>query len=361
MTDTLNISIVLGSFRIGGTEKVMINLANGIAEKNIKCTLVALDRTGPLRSQISSKVNIVSLDELRARNAIRKFRNFLRTENPDVIIVSQTHVQIMAMLAVKWEKWKGKIILNEHSLFSYNNSSSFNKLLAKYLFNRADAITSVSKSVAVNFVENFPSLKSKVSVIHNAAFEDKILDLKNVAFHPDTKLPVILAVGRLTVSKNYKLLLDAFALVLKKKHAQLIFLGNGSEQSELAACAERLNISSNVTFRGSVENPYSYMKHCSVFVLTSAYEGLPTVLIEALACGCNIVCTEIPGGAGEILLDGKLGTIVPSNASKLADAIIINLKEKTGAAQKLIRAKEFSTDIAVFKYLSLINHLREEQ
>ncbi len=342
---------------MGGAEKVMIRLANGFAGKNLKCSVVVLDDNGPLKSLLVPNVQIVNLNVDRARQGVKPFRKFLKSENPDVLIVSQTHIQIMTLLAVKWENWKGKVFLNEHSLFSFNNTKPLNKLLGKYLFGRADAVTAVSESVAADFADNFPLLRRKISVIHKAAFDPEIFSLKDVAIELDTTVPVVLTAGRLTSSKNYKLLLDAIAIVLKSVSVRLVFLGDGNSREELQNYAIRLGISSNVIFEGNVENPYSYMSRCKVFVMTSTYEGLPTVLIEALACGCNIVCTESAGGINEILLNGTLGQIVSPDAEALAMAIMKSLKSVSETSQKVLRAKEFGADIAVFKYLSLINHI----
>ncbi len=213
MNDPLHIAIVFGSLRTGGAEIVMIRLANSLAEMNVRCNLVVLNDSGPLRSLISPAVNVVNLNASRARKGVYQFRKFLRIHNPDVLIISQTHIQIMALLAIKWDGWKGKVILNEHSLFTQNNKL-VNKWYAKSLFRRADAVTAVSKAVADDYVKNFPSMSQWVLVINNAAFNPDILKLKSEQINMDSGLPFILSAGRLTASKNFKLLIDAFEVVL---------------------------------------------------------------------------------------------------------------------------------------------------
>jgi glycosyltransferase involved in cell wall biosynthesis len=282
----------------------------------------------------------------------------LEGNNPDVIIVSQAHIQLMAMLAIKLSRWKGKVILNEHSLISFNTKSKLQKLLMNMLFRYADAITAVSNTVADDFKLNFPSLKKKLSVIYNASFNEGILVKSREEIKSGPAVPLILAAGRLTASKNYRLLLDAFKLCHDRMNSRLIILGDGEMRSELESYAESLGLSNDVAFMGHVQNPYAYMTKCKVFVMTSDYEGLPTVLIEALACCCNIVCTKGAGGAHEILSEGKYGVIVDNDAQKLARAMADSSTITANCNEKLKRAMEFGTGHAVSKYVELINLIK---
>ena len=109
---------------------------------------------------------------------------------------------------------------------------------------------------------------------------------------------------------------------------------------------------------GFVDNPYKYMKHSSVFVLSSRWEGLPTVLIEALALGLPVVSTDCPSGPAEILEGGKWGKLVPVGSPEaLANAILEALNDERGKGMQ--RAKEFSLDRIVNKYVALIQELEQ--
>ena len=138
----------------------------------------------------------------------------------------------------------------------------------------------------------------------------------------------------------------------------MLLLGDGEIRNDLMQYAISKKIAEHVIFKGTVSNPYSYMKRSSVFVQTSSFEGLPTVLIEALACCCNIVCAESRGGAGEVLTDKVYGRIVPPDAQLLADAIIDSFGDKNNCDEKLKRAKDFGVEKAVEKYLELIGRLQ---
>ena len=110
------------------------------------------------------------------------------------------------------------------------------------------------------------------------------------------------------------MLLRAFALLLERRPARLVILGEangGTGRQELERLATRLGIAKQVSLPGMVDNPFAYMAQADVFALSSAWEGMPGVLIEAMASGCPVVSTDCPGGSREILEDGALGALVP--------------------------------------------------
>jgi glycosyltransferase involved in cell wall biosynthesis len=109
---------------------------------------------------------------------------------------------------------------------------------------------------------------------------------------------------------------------------------------------------------GFVDNPFAFMAKASVFVLSSAWEGLPTVLIEALACGCPVVATDCRSGPREILDNGRYGRLVPvGDHEALARAILETLDNPdfpVTREERIQRALEFSLDAAVEKYLQIL-------
>jgi glycosyltransferase involved in cell wall biosynthesis len=106
-----------------------------------------------------------------------------------------------------------------------------------------------------------------------------------------------------------------------------------------------------------VQNPYAYMSHASAFVLSSRHEGLPTVLIEAMACGCPVVATDCPSGPKEILESGKYGSLVAiGNSVTLADAMVQALEAPVSRDVLVERGMYFSTERAVSEYLGLMHY-----
>jgi glycosyltransferase involved in cell wall biosynthesis len=123
--------------------------------------------------------------------------------------------------------------------------------------------------------------------------------------------PVILAAGRLTAQKDYSMLIRAFARVRQVRPARLMILGEGEDRPILEELARQLGVEQDVSLPGFVMNPYPYMAHAALFVLSSRWEGLPTVLVEALYCGAPLIATDCPSGPREILRDGQYGQLVP--------------------------------------------------
>jgi glycosyltransferase involved in cell wall biosynthesis len=133
-----------------------------------------------------------------------------------------------------------------------------------------------------------------------------------------------------------------------------VLLGEGELRPELEALARSLGISSDTDMPGFDPNPFRFMARAAVYVLSSDWEGLPTALIEAMACGCPVVATDCVGGPREILNDGELGLIAPRGDVKaLAAAIMATLDAPGDASARIARAQDFSLDRAVDRYLAV--------
>ena len=201
----------------------------------------------------------------------------------------------------------------------------------------------------------------KVRVVYNPVVDRELIakaksSLDNPWFEPGNP-PVFLAVGRLTEQKDFLTLIKAFAMLRKQRLARLIILGEGECRSELEAMIKTLEISEDVCLPGFVQNPYAYMSHASAFVLSSRHEGLPTVLIEAMACGCPVVSTDCPSGPKEILESGKYGSLVAiGNSVALADAMIQTLEVPVSRDVLVERGMYFSNERAVSEYLKLLHY-----
>jgi glycosyltransferase involved in cell wall biosynthesis len=108
-----------------------------------------------------------------------------------------------------------------------------------------------------------------------------------------------------------------------------------------------------VGFEGFVANPFAYMSRASVFVLSSAWEGLPSVLIQAMACGCPVVSTDCPSGPSEILERGVFGPLVPVGATRSPKRSSgCSARRRTASVRR--RADDFSVDRVAERYLAVM-------
>lgn len=145
----------------------------------------------------------------------------------------------------------------------------------------------------------------------------------------------------------------AFALLRKRRPVRLAILGEGSERAHLERLADELEIKRDVWLPGFIENPYRYIKRCSVLALSSRWEGLALVLVEGMALGVPVVSTDCPSGPREVLQGGKWGRLVPvSNSASLAQALEESLDEPIVApAEALAR---FDVERVVSQYLRVL-------
>lgn len=362
--NSIHVAFVIGSMRAGGAERATLNLINGLSQRGMSIDLVLLSSKGEFFNEISKSIHIVSLNKSRTIYSVNTFQNYLKENNPDIIVAIQNHIQLLVLLSIKFSHWKGKIILNEQSTYSRNVTGikgRIQKLLSKYLFQSAHVITSVSKGVKEDFTKSFPALQLKNNVIPNAIITDQFDEYKNHTvkhhFFEEGK-GVVVTAGRLVKSKNFALLLKAFAVAKKEMDIKLIILGDGPELFSLQQIAAKLNISDDVSFQGYVPYPSHYFSKASVFVLSSDYEGLPAVIIEALACGCKIVSTNCENGPAEILANGDYGWLVPVGEVKaLSLSILTALKTEIDSNKLIERSKEFHQKKVVEQYESLFNEL----
>jgi glycosyltransferase involved in cell wall biosynthesis len=234
----------------------------------------------------------------------------------------------------------------------------------RYGYLTADAIVAVSNGVADDLATTAKIPRQRISTIYNPVVGPDILDLAEEPLdHPwfdRDAPPVILAAGRISPQKDYSTLIRAFSRVHAKRKVRLIILGaegHGCADyvQEVRSLASQHPIAEDVLFAGFVANPFAYMARASLFVLSSAYEGLPGVLIQALACGCPVVSTDCPSGPMEILDGGRYGALVPvGNETAMAEAIATTLDNPIDAAVLKARADYFSIDQAIDGYLRLL-------
>ncbi len=228
--------------------------------------------------------------------------------------------------------------------------------LLKAHFNSVDRVVAVSSAIKADLVENFDIDPDRVVVMKNAVDVAGVSRMAQEAATEvdwDDGVPTIVFVGRLERVKGLDTLFAALARVLGKTRVRCVLVGDGSQRGYLAALAKHLGIDDAIAFVGSQANPFRFMSRASVFVLPSLSEGLPTVLIEAMACGCPVIATDIAGGAvRELLLDGECGVIVPSEDSDaLADAIEALLGDEQRRTQLsaagAARAHEFDIEVII--------------
>ncbi len=356
------IAFFLAELHGGGAERVAVNLIKGLAQRKLLLELVLAEAEGPYLSQVPSHVNLVNLSAGRVLKAIWPLTRYLKQHSPQVLISHEAHANVIAAIACLLAGVNTRLIVVEHDTLSatpaYNLKARLVPPLMRWVYYRADRIIGVSQAAATDLQTCLPHLSSRVRAIYNPVVDQELLTRSRQAVtHPwliNLEQPVYLGVGRLTPQKDFATLIRAFAEVRNNQSARLIVLGEGEQRPELEALVSELNLTQDVDLPGFTDNPYAYMRQASALVLSSRWEALPTVLIEAMACGCPVIATRCPSGPEEILAGGQYGPLVePGDSQAMATAMmeVLNLQSQVDV---VARAMQFSVEQSVDAYLQLM-------
>lgn len=359
------VAIFTPSLRGGGAEKNMLKLANNLVEYGLPVDLVLAQVEGAYLSEVNPKINIVDLKSSRIILSIFPLIKYLRTNQPDVLISVQDHTNIVTLWAKKIAQVSTKIVVTVRNTLSLGAKvspklrSRLLPTLIHYFYPWADAIVAVSEGVADDLAQTTNLPRNSISVIYNPIVTPQLLELAQESIdHPwfaQGEPPVILGVGRLTKQKDFPSLIKAFALIAPQCDARLMILGEGKDRPELEALVQSLNLTERVSLPGFMSNSYAYMKKAALFVLSSAWEGLPTVLIEAMAVGTPVVATDCKSGPAEILKQGQYGDLIPvGHVEALAEAMLKNLQQPLSSEVLQNRALDFSGEKSLRQYLDLL-------
>ncbi|MGF1491699.1 MAG: glycosyltransferase [Microcoleaceae cyanobacterium] len=317
----------------GGAERVMFNLANGLIEQQVRVDFVVGSAWGSHVKKVPDQVKLVDLKATGVRQTTFALTNYLKQEKPNSLLSAQHFANEMAIWAKRLARVSTTVVVSEHNTLSraIQHTTRLRSYLIprfiRYFYPWADEIVAVSKGVAHDLAKNTGLPADRIQTIYNSVVTPEVLEKARMSvdhpwFNPGEP-PVILGVGKLEAQKDFPNLIQAFAQVREQQAARLMILGWGPDQSRLENLAKQLGVADDVALPGYVDNPYPYMANAKVFVLSSAWEGLPTVLIEAMAVGTPVVSTDCPSGPGEILDQGQYGLLCPVGDSQaLAQAIL---------------------------------------
>lgn len=364
------ISLFIADMGGGGAERVFANLAKAFSEQGYAVDLVV----GSLRGatyleEIPNQVKLVDLKMSRMALGGAKLIRYLRDEKPAVVLVTRIHSNCLAVLSKQISGLNIRIVVQAPNMLAPLLLSQrpfkrvFMAACVRYCYRRADHVVAVSQGVADELKQTFGIRKEKLSVIHSPIISKAMLKMAAESLdHPwfkEGEPPVILAVGRLTTQKNLETLIRAFARVRQKVKARLMILGEGEDRAALEALAAQLDLAGDFSLPGFQKNPFCFMARARLFVLSSIREGLPGVLIQALACGCPVLSTDCPSGPREILQDGRLGQLVPvGDDATMAEAILGSLREERLPGCHLDALQTFTVENAAREHLRVL--LREQ-
>lgn len=371
------IAIFVSSWPRGAIQRQMLNLAGEFHRLGHAITLLGARIDGPLPPDVPP-LQVVNLETPLARlPGVRRQKRYrvpaclpglvayLRQRRPDALLAAGEYPNLVALWARKLARVPTRVVVSERVHLSTSAGSDRRRRkwllprLVRWSYPGAAGITAVSAGVAQDLAMLTGLAPERIVAIHNPVVTAALLarsrePLDDPWFAPGAQ-PVVLNVAQLRIQKDQPMLLRAFARLRQRRPARLLILGEGNQRATLEAQIQELGLRDDVRLAGYVPNPLPYMRRAAVFALSSAWEGLPNVLVEALVCGCPVVSTDCPSGPREILDGGRFGRLVPvGDEAAFAHALDAACAETPDRAALEKRGLEFSADKAAACYLRVL-------
>jgi glycosyltransferase involved in cell wall biosynthesis len=397
------IAVLMPDLHGGGVQKMTLALAAALSDHGHEVDIVVYEAAGELEPMVLPQLTVrhltpgslrrgrllalkadpgafpcLVLPVLLARKPARTLvylealAAYLRERRPDALLAAAPHQNLEAIWAKRLAGVPTRVLISERTVpsqvlpMSPMWRSRFLPPLMLRAYQQADVIVSVSRRLGDDLAEVTGIPRDRITTIYNPVVGPEIDALAaEPVQHPwfaPGEPPVILGMGRLSAQKDFPTLIRAFARVRARRRVRLVIFGAAKDpakteqrRGEIKALAQQLGVGEDVDAPGFTPNPFAYMARAALFVLSSRYEGLPGVLIQALASGCPVVSTDCPSGPMEILDDGRWGPLVPvGDDAAIAAAIEQVLDDPLPAEALKARAQEFSVDRAVQRYLKVL-------
>lgn len=358
----MRIGFFISQILYGGAEMVLVNLANEFAGNHYNVVLITNTRED-LEPEVDGRIRRYVLAEEPGKsylpNAINnqlRLRRIIHEQHLDVVVAFMGGALFHGVLATIGTKAKSIISIRNDPAATFKTLKK--RILAKTVLPMASFCVFQTEQAR----EWFPrKLQNKSIVIPNgiktAFFEAE--------YEPNEK--IILTCGRLEPQKNQSLLVSAVKSIVKNhEEIKLVIVGEGSLYGELSKQVKALGLENHVTFAGATTNIIDYYRKSGIFVLPSNYEGIPNVLLEALAVGVPSVATDCPcGGPRMLIRNGVNGLLVPmADQEKMQEAIELILNSKKvretlmANARESVRKFEFSN--VVEQWIRVVNECVEK-
>lgn len=362
--------IVRSAMGQGGADRITLTLLSNLNRDHYQISLLLMRRTGEFLSLVPKDITILGPQSSNLWLFLPHLIRSVKRVKPDVVFSIDGGTNVPAGIAAfLWPFRKWRLILSERNILFPPGKSKIKRALlvfSKLVFYRfADCLTAVSEGVQDDMHQKLWIDRNKILIVDNPIIDDNLHALAQVPVehewlsHPRT-IPVIVHAGRFVYQKDHITLLQAFAYLKKRISVRLILLGDGPLHDAIANKIEELNLSDSVQMLGFDVNPFKYFAQCDLFVLSSVHEGMPGVLIQAMACGAPVVSTDCPSGPNEVITHHlNNGLLVPirdpralSDAmySILADANLSATFRKNGPES----VKKFAIQTAIKSYVKAI-------
>jgi glycosyltransferase involved in cell wall biosynthesis len=349
----------------GGVERMLVNLMRGFVDLGHKVDLVLVRTRSPHLERLPPAVHVVRLSTNHTFLAVFALARYLRRQRPTALLAAKDRAGRVAVLARWLAGVDTRILLRlgTHLSTAMAGRAAINRWLRywpmRWLYPHVDEIVAVSRGVADDVATIARVERHRIRVIRNPVVTPELASLAGgPVAHPwlrPGEPPVILGAGRFTRQKDFPTLIRAFAQLCRDTRCRLLILGDGGGRARLEQLIRELDLAASVDLPGFQSNPFPFMARASLFVLSSAWEGSPNVLTEAMALGTPVVSTDCRSGPRELLDQGRWGRLVPVGAvAELAQAMRATLADPLPAETLKQAVAEYDQAYSAARYLDAL-------
>lgn len=353
----------------GGAERVVSILANHLCKKGYYVriiTFVSDESFYELDKKIEFQSALFVVDRKTAISAyvsmgksfvkaIKYVKDNINSFKPDMVFSVLVEADIVTYLANRGKN-KGVHICSER-----NDPTRRNHLIqscVSYIYSRVDAFVCQSKTIST-YYRHTP--ESKKCVIPNP------IDLSNIPTPvPECRPLKIVAVGRLSKQKNFKLLVESFASVVSRiDNVSLVIFGEGPERTNLESLLKQLELENKVFLPGTTKNILLEINDAAIFVMSSDYEGFPNALIEAIASGIPVISTDFASGVAKEIVVENVGLLIPVGDKVSLTRAMLSLLHDDEYRNKIRETcknevSQFDVQFVISKWVNLFSSLLGE-
>lgn len=356
----MHVAVVLPDLRVGGVERMRVEMARELAKRGVRVNLCVLRKGGELSGEVPPSVRIRMLDVQRGREAPLPLARFLREEKPDVVVADMWPLTTIVVTVARATRASSRVVLVDHNtlsktpLYAKPMTRVAMRTSIRATYPLADARIVVSNGVGDDLARISGLPRAAFTTLYNAV---QVETQATSGADPwgDAPRPRVLAVGRMKEQKDHATFLRAAA---RSGAASVAIVGDGELRHPLEALANELGLGAKLRLPGFVTDVQGWYANADVFVLSSRYEGFGNVLVEAMARGIPVVSTDCPSGPAEILSNGRFGELVPvGDEVAMANAIDRVVGRSVDRDLLMGRAAEFGVARVTDRYLALFERL----
>lgn len=365
-TDPHRIACFLATSGHSGVDRAARHLLPALAGRGYRVDLLKVRRHGPDLPAPVPGVTVIDLGSRHTYACLPALVRYLRRARPAALLADKDRVNRTALAARALARVPTRLVLSSGTTISQDLASrgwlerQVQRLSMGWLYRLADQVITSSTGVADDMAAYTGLPRPLIRPVPRPVIPAELFDRPRPPAGPPPHpwlgtpaVPVILGVGELCPRKDFATLVRAFARLRAQRPARLLILGRGGERGRLLALAAQLGVAGEVQLPGFVADPFPYLARADLFALTSRWEGLGFVLIEALALGTPVVATDCPSGPAEILAGGRFGRLVPvGDDAALAQAMAATLIDPLPAALLRTAARPYEVETSASLYLA---------